>query len=98
MSDTVSVTVIIAVTILLALFIFRNRLTRFFFRIKELQAQLEADLPTTTTSSSYKRVVVSGNRQTGVDNMIAITDVEGEVTANRQTGSANTMRVDSESQ
>ena len=92
MSDTVLIAIIIAVVLIITLLIFRRRLTRLLFRYKGIEAQLAAGSEHRRIPAS-KEILVTGNKQMGVDNTIETTVAQGEVSENKQRGVSNRIRV-----
>lgn len=96
MSDTVLIALITAATVVVALLIFRRRLTRLLFRFKGIDAQLTAE-PSRRDQAAAGRLKISGNKQVGTKNTIEIAAAEAEMSNNIQKGDANTLRLDQSS-
>jgi predicted lipid-binding transport protein (Tim44 family) len=105
MSDTVIIALIIAVVILAALIIFRKQLSRFVFKAGKdgVEAELEthkpgsaarpAAQPASPATVNRPGVVVSGNKQTGVGNVIDVSQADATVKDNEQKGQNQKLRV-----
>jgi len=91
MSDPVLIVLIIAVTVIVVLFIFRRQLKDFVLRVneKELDAQLHTHPPSemsATPSSRGTGVVIQGTRMRGRRQGIAVSRPNVEVLDSRMTG------------
>ncbi len=99
MSDTVLIVLIVAVTIVVVLWIFRKQISRFF--IKAGKDGVEADLttrepvapPTTPPQTGSSGVVISGNKQIGKDQKIDVGRSEVAVQDNLQLGERQEIKV-----
>ncbi len=74
MSETVWIVLIIAITVIVVLYLFRRRLSEFFFKASQegLEASLKTHDSTEKTSSRSHGVQISGNRLVGVENEIKV--------------------------
>lgn len=104
MSDLVVVSIVIAIAVIVALFLFRTRLGR--FAIKAGPGGVEADLTTQIASEerqashsekstpSTGSVVISGNIQRGVGNAIDVSRGNVDLRRNIQEGNNQSIKVE----
>lgn len=104
MSDTVLIVLIIAITVLVVLIIFRRQLSRFLFKANRegIEAELETHKPAapkglTTPSPNQPgdrpSTTISGNWQIGSGNMIHVDRGDVAVEDNVQLGSDQEIKV-----
>jgi hypothetical protein len=91
MNDTISLALIIAAALVIALLILRKRLTKLRFRYRDIEAQLAAHNSQPTSSGG---ILVTRNRQVGTNNAIEVSNTQGDVSRNQQQGTSNKLRVD----
>jgi len=94
MSDTVWIVLIVAIVILIVLYLFRSRLSRFV--VKASKGGIEADLQTRDSSQASEvagsasdkqaSVNISGNRQIGRRNVIEVGRGNINIAGNTQLG------------
>lgn len=101
MSDAVTITLIVATVVVILLFLFRSSLSSFFFRAGKdgVEGKLETrdpsdpDKRSDTAGAHNHRLEISGNRQMGKNNRIAVDADDVAVRDNAQTGSDQTLDV-----
>jgi len=92
MSETLWITLIIAVVVLVVLFMFRKQLQSFLFKANRegIQAELNTRDP---RPQGRAQVNITGNRQAGKDNAIDVGRSGVNVQDNKQRGSNNKITV-----
>jgi len=101
MSDTVLITLILAVTIVVVLVIFRRQLSRFLFKANRdgVEAEMETHEPakdeaqTKPNANASAGVTISNNRQVGRGNKIDVGQSDVAVTDNLQLGEGQEINV-----
>lgn len=97
MSDTVLIVLIVAVTIVVVLWIFRKQISRFF--IKAGKDGVEADLttretpePGATPAAGQSSTIISGNKQIGKKNKIEVGRSDAAIKDNLQLGEGQEIK------
>jgi hypothetical protein len=103
MSDTVLITLIVAISIVIVLLLFRKQLSRFLFKASRegVEAQLETRDSTATPGSAQPiekpaksaSINIVGNRQLGKGNTVDVERSNVNVTGNTQEGQDNVILV-----
>ena len=104
MNSTVWIVLIVAAAVIVILYMFRGTLSRFFLKANKegLEAELETREPTDATSASAGKGVsghsinISGNRQIGRDNEIAVERPGVNIIDNLQVGDEQTIQVEAD--
>ena len=94
MSDTVLVVLIIAITVIVVLILFRKQLSRFFIRANKEGVEAELQTHEQEKPAGEKAgVSISGNKQIGRDNVIDVGRDNVEVEDNLQLGEGQQIKV-----